>query len=98
MIDISRDVDSLSEFKRNTAEFIKRLEATGAPVLLTVNGKPRLVVQDAASYQRIRELLDQAETIEAIRQGLEDVARGRTVSLPEFERRMRKQIGRAGKQ
>ena len=98
MIDISRDVDSLSEFKRNTAEFIKRLEETGAPVLLTVNGKPRLVVQDAASYQRIRELLDQAETIEAIRQGLEDVARGRTVSLPEFERRMRKQIGRAGKQ
>ena len=98
MIDISRDVDSLSEFKRNTAEFIKRLEETGAPVLLTVNGKPRLVVQDAASYQRIRELLDQAETIEAIRQGLEDVARGRTVSLPEFERRMRKQIGLAGKQ
>jgi len=98
MIDISRDVDSLSEFKRNTAEFIKRLEETGAPVLLTVNGKPRLVVQDAASYQRIRELLDQAETIEAIRQGLEDVARGRTVSLPEFERRMRKQIGRKTKQ
>ncbi len=98
MIDISRDVDSLSEFKRNTAEFIKRLEETGAPVLLTVNGKAKLVVQDAASYQRIRELLDQAETIEAIRQGLEDVARGRTVSLPEFERRMRKQIGRNRKQ
>ncbi len=98
MIDISRDVDSLSEFKRNTAEFIKRLEGTGAPVLLTVNGKAKLVVQDAASYQRIRELLDQAETIEAIRQGLEDVARGRTVSLPEFERRMRKQIGRNRKQ
>jgi len=98
MIDISRDVDSLSEFKRNTAEFIKRLEETGAPVLLTVNGKAKLVVQDAASYQRIRELLDQAETIEAIRQGLEDVARGRTVSLPEFERRMRKQIGRKTKQ
>jgi prevent-host-death family protein len=98
MIDISRDVDSLSEFKRNTAEFIKRLEKTGAPVLLTVNGKAKLVVQDAASYQRIRELLDQAETIEAIRQGLEDVARGKTVSLPEFERRMRKQIGRNRKQ
>jgi len=98
MIDISRDVDSLSEFKRNTADFIKRLEETGAPVLLTVNGKAKLVVQDAASYQRIRELLDQAETIEAIRQGLEDVARGRTVSLPEFERRMRKQIGRNRKQ
>ncbi len=98
MIDISRDVDSLSEFKRNTAEFIKRLEETGAPVLLTVNGKAKLVVQDAASYQRIRELMDQAETIEAIRQGLEDVARGRTVSLPEFERRMRKQIGRNRKQ
>ena len=98
MIDISRDIDSLSEFKRNTAEFIKHMEETGAPVLLTVNGKPRLVVQDAASYQRTRELLDQAETIEAIRQGLEDVARGRTVSLPEFEKRVRKKIGRARKQ
>ena len=98
MIDISRDIDSLSEFKRNTNEFIKRMEQTGAPVLLTVNGKAKLVVQDAASYQRTRELLDQAETIEAIRQGLEDVARGQTISLPDFERRMRKKIGNPRKQ
>ena len=98
MIDISRDIDSLSEFKRNTNEFIKRMEQTGAPVLLTVNGKAKLVVQDAASYQRTRELLDQAETIEAIRQGLEDVARGQTISLPDFERRVRKKIGNPRKQ
>ena len=92
MLDISRDIDSLSDFKRNTTEFIKRMQRTGAPVVLTINGKARIVVQDAASYQRMLELLDRAETIEAIRQGLEDVERGKTMSLDRFDKQMRKKF------
>ncbi len=89
MLDIGRDIHSLSDFKRNTVEFIEQMERTGAPVVLTVNGRAKLVVQDAASYQRMLDLLERAETIEAIRQGLEDVKQGKTLSLDEFDATMR---------
>jgi prevent-host-death family protein len=54
MLDISKDIHSLSDFKRNTSEFLHQMRDTGHPVVLTINGKAELVVQDAASYQRIR--------------------------------------------
>jgi hypothetical protein len=44
--------------------------------MLTVNGRAELVVQDAASYQKLLELLDYAEAVEGIKQGLESMRRG----------------------
>lgn len=92
MLNIGRDIHSLSEFKRKTPEFIEQLEKTGDPVVLTVNGRAKLVVQDAESYQRMLELLDRAETIEAIREGLESIKGGKTMSLDQFDKEMRKKI------
>lgn len=83
MIDLSKDILSLTDFKRNTPEFMKRLAETGQPLVLTVNGKAQLVVQDVASYQKVLELIDRAEAIEGIRRGLEDVKNGRTRPLSE---------------
>jgi PHD/YefM family antitoxin component YafN of YafNO toxin-antitoxin module len=68
------------------------MEKTGAPVVLTINGKAKIVVQDAESYQRMLELLDKAETVEAIRQGLSDIEEGKTMSLEQFDKEMRKKI------
>lgn len=78
MIDLSKDILSLSDFKRNTTEFIKRLAERGHPLVLTVNGTPELVVQDIESYQKMLKRIDRAEAIEGIRRGLEDVKHGRT--------------------
>ena len=86
------DIYSLSDFKRKTPEFIEQLEKTGEPVILTINGQARLVVQTAESYQRMVDLLDRAETIEAIRKGLESVEQGKTMSLDQFDKQMRKKI------
>lgn len=88
MLDIIRDIDSLSNFKRNTSKFVKQMRKSGTPVILTVNGKAKVVVQDAESYQRILELIDRAEAIEGIRQGLEEVKQNKTKSLEDFEERM----------
>jgi prevent-host-death family protein len=92
MLNISRDIHSLSDFKRNTTDFLEQMEKTGAPVVLTINGKAKIVVQDAESYQRMLELLDKAETVEAIRQGLSDVEEGKTMSLDQFDKKMRTKI------
>jgi prevent-host-death family protein len=92
MLNIGRDILSLSDFKRKTPEFIEQLEKTGRPVVLTINGRAKLVVQDAESYQRMLELLDRAEAIEGIREGLESVRQGKTMSLDQFDKAMRKKI------
>ena len=78
MVDFTRDIDSLSNFKRETARFVERMKETGQPVVLTINGKAELVVQDAASYQRLMNLAERVESLESLRQSLEDADAGRT--------------------
>lgn len=78
MLNLSRDIDSLSNFKRDTSAFVERLKDSGEPVVLTINGKAELVVQDASSYQRLLEAAEQIESLEFLRQSLEDVDAGRT--------------------
>jgi len=78
MINLSRDIDSLSNFKRKTPAYLTRMKKTGEPLVLTINGKAELVVQDAASYQRLLELTDRIESLEVLRKSLEDVDAGRT--------------------
>jgi prevent-host-death family protein len=91
MIELSKDTHSLTEFKRNTNELVKQLKETGQPVVLTINGRAELVVQDAEAYQKLLELVDRIEAIEGIRRGLEDVKHGRTQPADEaFEEIRRK--------
>lgn len=78
MIDLSQDIHSLSDFKRKTPEFMARMKKNGHPVVLTINGKAELMVQDAASYQRLLELAERAEMIEFLRESRADIDAGRT--------------------
>jgi prevent-host-death family protein len=76
MLDLSRDIHPLTDFKRNTSEFLAQLKETGEPLVLTINGKAELVVQDARSYQRLLEIAERLETIEAVKEGLASMQRG----------------------
>ena len=72
---LTRDIQSLSTFKRDTAKLVRQMKKTKAPVVLTVNGKAELVVQDADSYQELLEAKDRIEALEGIRRGLESMRR-----------------------
>jgi prevent-host-death family protein len=74
---LTRDIQSLSTFKRDTAKIVRQLKKTGQPVVLTVNGKAELVVQDAESYQKLLEMQDRMEAIEGIKRGFESMKRKR---------------------
>src|SRR5947209_3432388 len=89
MIDLTQDVRSLTDFKRNTGEMLERIKESGHPLVLTINGKPELVVQDAASYQRILEALERATDIDGARRGLEDLRAGRTKPLDDAFQELR---------
>ena len=78
MLDLTKDIQSLTTFRRQSGEFLKQLKKSKRPVVLTVNGKAAAIVQDAAAYQRLLDLASNADAEEGIRQGLEDVRKGRT--------------------
>jgi prevent-host-death family protein len=81
MVNLESGIDSLTNFKRNTSEYLEQLQGSGAPLVLTVNGKAQVVVQDAAAYQRLVERAaraDRDEAVAAIREGLADADAGRT--------------------
>ena len=90
MLDIAQDIHSLSDFKRNSVEFLGRLKRTGQPLVLTINGKAEIVVQSARSYQRLMELVDTAEAVVGIRKGLESMQRGEGVPAEEAFEKLRK--------
>lgn len=60
MLDL-RQVFSLTDFLRNHKDMVARVNETHKPVVLTVKGKPALVLQDADSYQELMDRLEKAE-------------------------------------
>ena len=93
MLDISKDIHSLSDFKRNTTEFLDQMRGSGHPLVLTINGKAEIVVQDAASYQKLLDRMDELEALEGMKRGLADVEAGRVTPLKEFEQEFRTKRG-----
>jgi prevent-host-death family protein len=63
VFNISEDICSMTEFKRRTSEVTSRLRGTGRAVILTTNGKADVVVQDAASYQKLLDRLRAYENL-----------------------------------
>lgn len=51
------NIHSLTDFKRNAKEFIEQLRATRTPLVLTVNGKAEVVVQNAEAFQAMLDRL-----------------------------------------
>lgn len=84
MLNITKDIQSLTTFRRRSGEFMKHLKKSKRPVVLTVKGKAAAIVQDAEAYQRLLDIAAQADAVEGIRQGVEDVKEGRVRSAKAF--------------
>jgi prevent-host-death family protein len=84
MLDITKDIQSLTTFRRRSGDFMKQLKKSRRPVVLTVKGKAAAVVQDAEAYQRLLDIAARADVAEGVRQGLEDAKRGKIRPAREF--------------
>ena len=93
MLDITKDIQSLTTFRRRSGDFIKQLRKSKRPVVLTVKGKAAAIVQDAEAYQRLLDIAARADVEEGIRQGLDDVAHGRTRPAKEVFDEIRRKHG-----
>ena len=75
-IKLTRDIQSLTTFKRDTNRLVKQIKKTKEPMILTVNGKPSVVVQAAEAYEELMKFKDRMETIAGIKRGLAAMQRG----------------------
>ncbi len=90
---LTRDIQSLSVFKRDTSKFMRQMKKTGQPIVLTVNGKAEMVVLDAESYDNFLRQKDRIETIEGVRRGIADMKAGRTRPAEEVFRDLFEKFG-----
>ncbi|MBD2202820.1 type II toxin-antitoxin system Phd/YefM family antitoxin [Calothrix sp. FACHB-1219] len=56
------NIHPLTDFKRNVKQFIEQIKTTKSPLVLTVNGRAEIVIQDASSFQEMMQRLETLET------------------------------------
>ena len=96
MLDITKDIQSLTTFRRRSGDFMKQLKKSKRPVILTVKGKAAAIVQDAEAYQRLLDIAAHAGAHEGIRQGLDEARRGKGRDIEEFFADFESQHGISG--
>ncbi len=82
-VKFSEDVVSLGDMKVNPGKIVRRVDATGRPVLLTSHGRGVAVLQGLDEYEAAQE---ERDFIRAVVAGLADVEAGRVMSLDEVVR------------
>lgn len=53
-MNISTDIKPISYLKSKTADLLKQINETHRPVIITQNGKPRAVLQDPESFEKMK--------------------------------------------
>jgi len=75
---------------------MNKMKQTRRPVVLTVNGKAELVVQDAAGYQEILDRLAHFGAVAAIRLGVAAAAEGRVKPARQALADLQEKLGISG--
>jgi prevent-host-death family protein len=86
-LSLTEDIKSVSEFKKQIREVFSQLHRTGRPVVITVNGRPDVVLLDAAVFERKLSALNLQALLA---EGEADVAAGRTRSARTAVRAIRR--------
>jgi prevent-host-death family protein len=86
-LSLTEDIKSVSEFKKQVREVFTQLHRTGRPVVITVNGRPDVVLLDAAVFER---KLSDLNLRALLAEGEADVAAGRTRSARVAVRALRR--------
>jgi prevent-host-death family protein len=96
MVNLNEDIHLLTDFKQAPVAFLSQMKQTHRPVVLTVNGRPELVVQDAAGYQSMLDRLARFEAVEAIRIGIAAAQEGRIAPAREALVALQEKLGIPG--
>jgi len=87
---ISEDFVPVSEFKAQAAEWLRKAAESGAPIVVTQNGKPAGVL---LSPQAFDALTEKARFVAAVDEGLADAEAGRVHSHAVVKKRLKARFG-----
>lgn len=89
---LERLIQPISFLKSHAATLVDELTRDGEPLIVTQNGKAKLVVQDIASYERTQETL---ALLKLLAMGRQEVEHGKMVEVPEAFKRLRAGLKKA---
>ncbi len=71
---ISEDIVTISDFKAQASQWLRKLAGSGHPLVITQNGKPAGVLLSPAAFD---ELFEQQQFVAAVHEGMSDEKAGR---------------------
>ena len=78
---ILEDIKTISELKTRTRAVVQHVRSTRRPVVVTIQGRPAVVLLDAGEHERQQQILDLALLLA---EGERDVREGRVRPAREF--------------
>ncbi|MDH3348719.1 MAG: type II toxin-antitoxin system Phd/YefM family antitoxin [Desulfobulbaceae bacterium] len=76
-MNITNDIKPVTYLKSRAADLLKQINETHRPVIITQNGEPKAVLQDAQSYEDMRNAIG---ILKLILQGETDIREGKVLS------------------
>lgn len=86
-INITEDIRSITDLKRNTNSVLEQIHKTKRPIVLTKNGKAEAVLLDAKEYEKISQAFN---LLKLLAPAEEDVSAGRYQEATDFFREFKR--------
>jgi prevent-host-death family protein len=80
---VSEDIVSLSDFKNHASKMLHQMQHSQRPIIITQNGRPAGVLISPAEFDLFSE---RTRFIQAVQNGLDDVAQGRVVTDEDLDK------------
>ena len=87
----SRDIQPVTEFRANAAQFIEQVQETREPMILTQHGRSAAVLLDVESYET---MVDELALLRDVRLAEEQLAAGKKRSHASVAGRLRARLAR----
>ncbi len=93
-LNISNDIVPIGEFKSSLSKWLKRIQSTGHPLVITQNGRPAGVLLSPSEYD---ELVYKRHFVDSVNRGLSDAESGNVYSTKELKKELDKRRQRGSK-
>ena len=87
----TRDIQPVTEFRANAAQFIEQVRETGEPVILTQHGRSAAVLLDVDAYEA---MMDELDLLRDVRRAEDQVAAGKALSHAAVSKKLRARLAR----
>ncbi len=83
------DIHPLTDFQRNAKSHLNRVNKTGRPEVLTVNGRAEAVLVGRKAYEKIQDAMEELAAIKSIQTSLSQMVGGKTIPAKTVHHRLR---------